>query len=86
MQSQAALGWALHLLLDTVHVVVNGRPCDAVFLLWPALVPTDPLALPPGSFVVYYLWTPSFFLEVGLWLVSAWWWQAGELPSRPKSL
>ncbi|NLV04534.1 metal-dependent hydrolase [Haloarcula rubripromontorii] len=67
----AAAGWALHLLLDTVHVVLNGRPGDAVFLLWPVLTPMDPLALPPGSFFVYYLWSPSFFLEVALWLTTA---------------
>lgn len=67
----AAVGWALHLFLDTVHVVVNGRPADAVFLLWPAVSPTDPLALPPGSFFTYYLWSPSFFLEVALWLAVA---------------
>ncbi len=72
-------GWALHLLLDVVHVVVNGRPGDAVFLLWPVAVPTDPLAIPPGSFFLYYLWSPSFFLEVALWLaalallVRPWW-------------
>jgi hypothetical protein len=66
----AAVGWALHLLLDAVHVAVNGRPGDAVFLLWPAAVPTDPLALPPGSFFLYYLWSPSFFLEVALWLAA----------------
>jgi hypothetical protein len=75
----AAVGWALHLCLDAAHVVVNGRPGDALFLLWPAVVPADPLALPPGSFVRYYLWSPSFFLEVGLWLaaiglvVRRWW-------------
>lgn len=67
----AAVGWALHLFLDTVHIVLNGRPGDAVFLLWPVVSPTDPLALPPGSFFVYYLWSPSFFLEVALWLAVA---------------
>ena len=65
-----AAGWALHLLLDTIHVIVNGRPGDAVFLLWPVVTPTDPLALPPGSFFMYYLWSPSFFLEVALWLTA----------------
>ena len=67
----AALGWALHLSLDALHVVLNGRPGDAVFLLWPAVTPTDPLALPPGSFFLYYLWSPSFLLEVMLWLTAA---------------
>lgn len=64
-----AAGWASHLLLDAVHVVVNGRPEDAVFLLWPGVTPATPLDLPPGSFFLYYLWTPSFFLEVALWVV-----------------
>jgi len=79
----AAVGWALHLLLDAVHVVVNGRPTDAVFLLWPAVVPTDPLAIPPGSFFLYYLWSPSFVLELLIWLAAAGLlvraWRAGRL-------
>jgi hypothetical protein len=64
----AAVGWALHLALDALHMVVNGRPGDTVFLLWPVVVTADPLALPPGSFFQYYLWSPSFFLEVAVWL------------------
>ncbi|MFC6756220.1 MULTISPECIES: metal-dependent hydrolase [Haloarcula] len=66
-----AVGWALHLFLDVVHVVVNGRPVDAVFLGWPLAVPTEPLALPPGSFFVYYIGSPSFYLEVTFWLAVA---------------
>ena len=66
-----AVGWALHLLLDAVHVVLNGRPGDAVFLAWPLAVPADPLALPPGSFFVYYLGSPSFYLEAVFWTVVA---------------
>lgn len=62
-----AAGWASHLLLDAFHVVINGRPGDALFLAWPLVTPPDPLAIPPGEFFVFYLWTPSFFLEVGLW-------------------
>lgn len=64
-----ATGWASHLVLDAVHVVVNGRPTDALFLGWPVLSPPTPLALPPGSFFWYYLGSPSFFLEVALWAV-----------------
>lgn len=67
----AAVGWGLHLALDALHVIVNGRPGDAVFLLWPAVVPSDPLALPPGAFLLYYLWSPAFFLEAALWLAAA---------------
>ncbi len=63
----AAVGWGSHLLLDAVHVVVNGRAGDAVFLVWPLAVPADPLAIPPGEFFIYYLWSPAFFLEVAIW-------------------
>ncbi|WP_324663301.1 metal-dependent hydrolase [Haloarcula sediminis] len=66
-----AVGWALHLLLDAVHVVLNGRPADAVFLVWPLAVPTEPLALPPRSFIAYYLGSPSFYLEAAFWLAVA---------------
>jgi hypothetical protein len=66
-----AVGWASHLLLDAVHVVVNGRPLDALFLAWPVAVPPDPLALAPVPFAMQYLWSPSFFLEIGIWLAAA---------------
>jgi len=62
-----AVGWASHLALDAFHVVINGRPGDAVFLVWPLATPATPLALPPGDFFLYYLWSPSFFVEVGIW-------------------
>jgi len=65
------VGWASHLLLDVLHVVVNGRAGDAVFLGWPLRVSPDPLAIPPGSFVWYYVGTPSFYLDVLLWVVLA---------------
>lgn len=63
-----AVGWVSHVLLDAAHVVVNGRPLDALFLLWPVAVPPAPLALAPIPFVQQYLWSPSFLLEVGIWL------------------
>ncbi|GCF13192.1 hypothetical protein Harman_11270 [Haloarcula mannanilytica] len=66
-----AVGWVSHLLLDALHVVVNGRPGDALFLGWPLTVPPDPLAIPPGSFIWYYLGTPSFYLDVLLWVALA---------------
>jgi hypothetical protein len=62
-----AAGWASHLALDAVHVVVNGRPTDALFLTWPVLVPPDPLGLAPIPFALQYLWTPAFFLELAVW-------------------
>jgi hypothetical protein len=66
-----ATGWASHLTLDAVHVIINGRPADALFLCWPMVRPPDPLAIPPGSFVWYYLGSRSFYLEVLIWGVLA---------------
>lgn len=63
-----AAGWASHLLLDALHIVINGRPGDALFLGWPVVAPADPLRIPPGEFFFYYLWSPSFFLELFLWV------------------
>ena len=67
----AAVGWGSHLLFDAVHVLLNGRASDALFLVWPLAVPPDPLAIPPGAFFVYYLWSPSFFVEVAIWTGAA---------------
>lgn len=65
-----ATGWLSHLCLDAVHVVVNGRPADALFLFWPVVSPPDPPAIPPGSFFWHYLGTPSFYLELLIWGLS----------------
>lgn len=62
-----AVGWGSHLALDAIHVVVNGRASDALFLAWPALTRSDPLAIPPGEFARFYAGSPSFLLEVALW-------------------
>jgi hypothetical protein len=64
----AAIGWGSHLCLDAIHVVINGRPGHALFLLWPFVESADPLAIPPGAFFWYYLGTPSFYLEVIVWI------------------
>jgi hypothetical protein len=66
-----AVGWGSHLFLDAFHVVLNGRASDALFLGWPVVVPPNPLRIPPGSFFFYYLWSPSFFVEVAIWLSAA---------------
>ena len=65
------VGWGLHLLLDAVHIVVNGRPGDALFLFWPVTAPPNPLGIPPGEFFIHYLWSPSFFLEFLIWAALA---------------
>jgi hypothetical protein len=64
----AWLAWAAHLALDALHMVVNGRPADAVFLLWPAVEHTPQVTLPPGQFAGFYVGTPAFLLEVVCWL------------------
>lgn len=65
-----AVGWGSHLALDAFHVVVNGRASDALFLAWPVLTRSDPLAIPPGEFARFYVGTPSFYVELGLWLAA----------------
>ena len=62
-----ATGWVSHLAVDAVHVIVNGRPADALFLFWPVVSRPDPLAIPPGSFFWYYVGTRSFYLELLIW-------------------
>lgn len=65
-----ALGWGSHLALDAFHMAVNGRAGDAAFLGWPVLPRPDPLAIPPGEFALFYVGTPSFVLEVAIWLAA----------------
>lgn len=65
----AAVGWGSHLFLDAFHIVLNGRPGDALFLGWPVVLPPDPLKIPPGEFFTYYLWSLSFFVEIVIWAV-----------------
>jgi hypothetical protein len=62
-----AVGWASHLALDAVHVVVNGRAGDALFLTWPVRAPADPFGLAPIPFALQYVGTPAFFLELLIW-------------------
>jgi hypothetical protein len=61
------LGWASHLLLDAVHMLLNGRPMDLLFLAWPAIEHTPAVDLPPLEFFVQYLGTPSFYAEFVVW-------------------
>ena len=61
------IGWASHLLLDAVHMLLNGRPDDVLFLAWPAVEHTPAVDLPPIEFFVHYLGTPSFYAEFVVW-------------------
>lgn len=76
------LGWASHLALDAVHMAVNGRPEDVRFLAWPLLEHTPAVTLPPVEFAVHYLGTPSFYVEVVIWLVAAALYLSSRWPSR----
>ncbi len=62
------IGWASHLLLDVVGIAINGRPENWVSLLWPVRTKPNPLDLDPVSFYFEYLLSPSFCIEVGIWL------------------
>lgn len=64
-----AVGWASHLLFDALHVVINGRPGHVLAFLWPVAESAAPLGIPPGAFFWYYLGSPSFYLEIALWMV-----------------
>jgi len=78
-----AVGWGTHIALDGLHVVVNGRPGHLLAFLWPVAESADPLGLPPGAFAAYYVGTPAFAIDVGLWLlflgVLLARWRAGEV-------
>lgn len=62
------VGWASHLLLDASHMAINGRPEDVRFLAWPVIKHTPEVNLPPLEFFVYYVGTPSFYVELVIWL------------------
>jgi hypothetical protein len=80
-----AVGWGSHLCLDAFHVVINGRPGHTLAFLWPLAEPADPLGIPPGAFFQYYVGTPSFYVEILLWLVLVAAFVAGRFPGRPSS-
>jgi hypothetical protein len=63
------VGWTSHLLLDASHMIINGRPDDLQFLAWPLIKHTPAVHLPPIEFFFYYVGTPSFYVEIVLWLV-----------------
>lgn len=63
------VGWGSHLVLDAVPMVVNGRPDDVQFLLWPLVVHVPAVHLPPLAFAQYYIGTPAVLLEAGIGVV-----------------
>lgn len=65
------VGWGSHLVLDAVPMVVNGRPDDVQFLLWPVVVHLPAVHLPPLAFARHYVGTPAVLLEAGIGLLFA---------------
>jgi len=63
-----AVGWASHLAADALHIIINGRPENTVFLVWPVVSTWDSIDAGPGSFFLQYVGTTSFYLEVVVWL------------------
>lgn len=63
------LGWGSHLVADAAHISLNGRPANTVFLSWPVVTSWDSLDSGPVPFVVQYIGTTSFYVEIVIWLV-----------------
>ncbi len=65
-----AVGWVSHLALDALHMVLNGRPADTQFLLWPLVEHESQVSLPPVEFATFYIGTLSSVVELGIWLAA----------------
>jgi hypothetical protein len=65
-----AVGWATHITMDCIHVILNGRRNHLWFLAWPIRLDPDPLQLPSGGFLNHYIGTRSFYAEFVIWGVA----------------
>lgn len=65
-----AVGWVSHLGLDAAGMVINGRPADVQFLLWPVVDHESAVSLPPVEFALAYAGSLSSLVEVGIWLAA----------------
>lgn len=63
------IGWASHLVLDALQMVLNGRPDDIQFLLWPFIHHQPAVDLPPVQFAIYYVGTFAFWVEIAIWIL-----------------
>lgn len=66
-----AVGWLTHILMDMLHMIVNGRPKHCKFTMWPVDFQEDPMRKPPMEFFKHYVGTFSFYLEFLIWAFSA---------------
>lgn len=62
------VGWGSHLGADALHITLNGRPENTVFLIWPVVETWDSIDAGPGPFILQYAGTTSFYLEVVIWV------------------
>lgn len=65
-----AIGWFVHIIMDIIHMILNNRPEDSKFILWPIDFADDPMKKPPGDFFRHYVGTISFYLEFLIWIIS----------------
>lgn len=68
--SGVAVGWFLHILMDVLHVIVNGRRNHWKFVMWPVDFQENPMRKPPGEFFKYYIGTKSFYVEFAIWIIA----------------
>jgi len=64
-------GWASHLALDALGMVVNGRAADVRFLLWPVVRHEPAVGAGPVAFLVHYVSTPSAALDAVILIAAA---------------
>lgn len=64
------IGWASHISMDATQMILNGRPTDTQFLLWPVVKHVPVINLPPVEFFLRYLGTQAFYFEIGLWILA----------------
>lgn len=78
-----AVGWGSHLALDALHMVLNGRPADVQFLLWPVVEHEPQVSQPPVEWALSYLGSPSSLAELAIWLAAlTLFLRSGETDSR----
>jgi hypothetical protein len=63
-----AVGWVSHLALDATQMIINGRPGDARFLLWPVVEHESQVQLPPVEFAAFYIGTRASAVELFIWV------------------
>lgn len=64
-------GWASHLALDALGMVVNGRAADVQFLLWPIVRHEPAVGSGPIAFLFHYVSTPSAVLDALILIAAA---------------